>query len=1076
VLQGSTVTNNVTGVEQSGGAKYICTGWTGTGIAPASGAGTQAVYAVANNATQIWNWATHYLLTTAADPGGMVDVGSGWHPHGTVIAITASATNPGFYFAGWRGDTNGATIASNQITVVMNQARTVIAGFNSTNDLLLYYSFDINRGAYVWDESGNGHTGDVFGATWIHAGAKGAAYSFDGVDDHILATLSNGLSGSFTMSCWAKTYGLKSVGDGDAILVSDVPSYNNYWATIFGYRIPGQFRGQMYDGTHQPVSQSTSSFLSNQWYLITMVRDIVEDKVKIYINGQFEGQGVDDTTLVPAYSRFFIGNQTDRPDRQFRGAIDEVRVYNRALASNEVGMLYNSYFTKYYTLTIDSPYGTPTPPTGSYSHVENTVLTNSVTTPDNRGTTEYVCRGWAMEGNTPVAGSSNVMTMQLTNDAHLVWLWDTNVWLAITSGVNGSVTGATNGWYAFGSSVTLSAQPGPGCAFAGWFGDVPPALAASNPVTLTMDQPRSISAAFNSLPAIAIVAPANGAMFPSFGNIPVAATANDTDHGVRLVAFYVNGDPLGLPDSTSPYDLTWYNVPPGTYTLTAQAWDNVGASAMAVPVTITVSGSAPWQGQAWAATGMIEAENFDQGGEGQAYHDTTAANEGGAYRPAEGVDIAAHASASNGHLVGWCRASEWLNFTINVASAGLYTVEARVACLGAGGAFHFELDGTNVTGSIPIPNTGGWFAWQIVSKVGVALPAGVHALRLVMESVGASGCAGNFDAFQFVPYVAPARSPFGGVPFALPGCVEVENFDNGGEAVAYHDTTSANEGGAYRAAEGVDIAAHASASNGHCVGWVRAGEWLEYTINVVSAGVYTLDARVACAGAGGRFHVEINGTHVTGAINVPNTGDWFAWQTVSQGGITLAAGQQILRLAFDTHGLWGCVGNFDRLRFTATSLSAPSAGKTEGLHSTTLDAVEQKNNASSLVSLTVAKDRLLPYEVLTSDDAQDQPSAGWAAADGDSNTIWCGNSGMENWWLSAGYIEPFDLRNVRVDLAEDSLTNLMLKGSLDATNWFDFNDTLTRSPLPAKYLWFIIKADETERMPRIKEIRVEGNR
>ena len=164
------------------------------------------------------------------------------------------------------------------------------------------------------------------------------------------------------------------------------------------------------------------------------------------------------------------------------------------------------------------------------------------------------------------------------------------------------------------------------------------------------------------------------------------------------------------------------------------------------------------------------------------------------------------------------------------------------------------------------------------------------------------------------PPPAPTGStPYGGTPIALPGTIEVENYDAGGEGVAYHDSTSGNAGGVYRS-NGVDIKAATDTGGGYLVGWTTAGEWLKYTVNVAAAGTYTLDVRVAASGAGGTFHIEVNGVDKTGPMTVPNTGGWQTWTTISKSGVTLASGQQVVRLVMDTAGATGSVGNFNWLK------------------------------------------------------------------------------------------------------------------------------------------------------------------
>jgi hypothetical protein len=81
---------------------------------------------------------------------------------------------------------------------------------------------------------------------------------------------------------------------------------------------------------------------------------------------------------------------------------------------------------------------------------------------------------------------------------------------------------------------------------------------------------------------------------------------------------------------------------------------------------------------------------------------------------------------------------------------------------------------------------------------------------------------------------AATSTPFSGVPAPIPGTIQAENFDNGGEGVGYHDTTSGNAGGVSRSTD-VDLAALAG-GGGYVVGWVSAGEWLNYSVSVAASG------------------------------------------------------------------------------------------------------------------------------------------------------------------------------------------------------------------------------------------------
>ncbi len=163
-------------------------------------------------------------------------------------------------------------------------------------------------------------------------------------------------------------------------------------------------------------------------------------------------------------------------------------------------------------------------------------------------------------------------------------------------------------------------------------------------------------------------------------------------------------------------------------------------------------------------------------------------------------------------------------------------------------------------------------------------------------------------------------TPFGGTPVSLPGTVEAENFDEGGSDVAYFDTTAGNSGGKYRTTD-VDIESSADAGAGYNVGWTGVGEWLKYTVNVPTAGTYDLDVRVAANGTGGTFHIEFNGVDKTGPMAIPNTGGWQKWVTLTKTGVSLNAGQQVMRLVIDSAAPTGVIGNFNYI--TVKNPSAP---------------------------------------------------------------------------------------------------------------------------------------------------------
>jgi hypothetical protein len=187
------------------------------------------------------------------------------------------------------------------------------------------------------------------------------------------------------------------------------------------------------------------------------------------------------------------------------------------------------------------------------------------------------------------------------------------------------------------------------------------------------------------------------------------------------------------------------------------------------------------------------------------------------------------------------------------------------------------------------------------------------------------------------------QSPFGDAPIALPGFIEVENFDRGADGIAYHDTTAVNATGAYRPDTGVDLDTSKDTGGGYFLRSTVAGEWLEYRVNVPTSGPYNLDARVASYGAGGTFSISVDGQDVTSPITVPDTGGWQNWRTITKTGVALTSGQHVLRLNMLTIGKSGITGNFNWLHL------APAAGK-PGLTATFYDTDTLTGPATSLTA------------------------------------------------------------------------------------------------------------------------------
>jgi beta-glucanase (GH16 family) len=313
----------------------------------------------------------------------------------------------------------------------------------------------------------------------------------------------------------------------------------------------------------------------------------------------------------------------------------------------------------------------------------------------------------------------------------------------------------------------------------------------------------------------------------------------------------------------------------------------------------------PYGGTSAPIPGTVQAENYDTGGQGVAYNVTSVNGTANNYRP-DGVDLEVTTDTGGGHNLGWTAAGQWFKYTVNVTSAGTYAVTFRVAAINAvTDALHISnSSGSNLTGDISVPATGAWQSWTNVTAT-FTLPAGQQILTFNQDHPG-----WNINYFS----VFPNQGPFGGTPWPVPGTVQAENYDLGGQGVGYNVSSVNGSANGYRS-DGVDLEVTTDTGGGDDLGWTANGQWFKYTVNVASAGTYTVGFRVAAPSAvSDALHISnSSGTNLSGPVSVPATGGWQNWTNVSAT-VTLQAGQQVLTLDQDSGG-W----NLNYMTFTAGS-------------------------------------------------------------------------------------------------------------------------------------------------------------
>jgi hypothetical protein len=352
-------------------------------------------------------------------------------------------------------------------------------------------------------------------------------------------------------------------------------------------------------------------------------------------------------------------------------------------------------------------------------------------------------------------------------------------------------------------------------------------------------------------------------------------------------------------------------TPAGTYKDFNIVATQAGISNSPQQISPTVTGvvDAPFGGTARAMTSTIQAEDYDTGGQGVAYNAADVCGFGGSsYRP-DAINIATTTDTGGGYKIGCNRPGDYHNYTISVTTTGTYTLNMRVANIETGASYHVAIDGVSVVSGITVPNTGAYDTFTTVTSGHFNLTAGQHVMQIVLDTAGPSGFGGDFNWAQGT-LVAASESPFGGTPRSITSTIQAEDYDLGGQGVAYNATNGGSTDGASYRADYINLYKTADAGGGLKIGYLWPGNYYKYTINVATAGLYTLNLRVANNETGASYHVAFDGVTAVSGIAVPNTGGYDTFSTVTSSLFALTTGQHIMQIVLDTAGKTGKGGNF----------------------------------------------------------------------------------------------------------------------------------------------------------------------
>ena len=255
----------------------------------------------------------------------------------------------------------------------------------------------------------------------------------------------------------------------------------------------------------------------------------------------------------------------------------------------------------------------------------------------------------------------------------------------------------------------------------------------------------------------------------AFPNGSVNLTATVSGSGITKVEFFDGTTSIGE-DASAPYELKAANLGLGIHGFYAKVYVNNQFSVTNI-VEVQIGEQVPYLGSPNTIPGEIEAGFYDkfEGGIGQGitYVDTSVGNNGD-FRTEENID--AISVNGEGATIGWITAGEWMEYTVDVQTAGVYDLSFRYASgnESGGGPFYFEIDGTKISPDISVGYTSDWDAWQTKNVSDIQLTKGENVLRLFIENGEFNLGKMTFSYKEALPFVPPVANSGSNVSVILP--------------------------------------------------------------------------------------------------------------------------------------------------------------------------------------------------------------------------------------------------------------------------------------------------------------------
>jgi|LGVF01.1.fsa_nt_gb uncharacterized repeat protein (TIGR01451 family) len=254
------------------------------------------------------------------------------------------------------------------------------AGVQAQGDddgLVAEWHFDEGSGSVLADSSGNGNDGVIYGATWVE-GKYGGALSFDGVDDYVEVSDSPELSGGvkdLTVEAWVKP---ESVSQHVVIGKYRDTSWKDWGINIRNNKLHFQYE---YKSNNYDSFYGDSILNTNVWYHVAFVYSYTDKKTILYLNGMNDGTRTLPTDLPDTNTPVQIGRVGGSYGSRsnFKGLIDEIKIYNSALTAEDIQEHYKQ-----------GPTGLALTKTATPQSIKQGQTTTITLTVKNTGTTEII--------------------------------------------------------------------------------------------------------------------------------------------------------------------------------------------------------------------------------------------------------------------------------------------------------------------------------------------------------------------------------------------------------------------------------------------------------------------------------------------------------------------------------------------------------------------------------------------------------------------------------------------------------------------------------------------------------------